>query len=133
MEGPGVGHDGPRFATAGDSSEPELGIFRVWSSAQGQGPFTERDLDLDQLTDAAREALGGYDRLTDNLAAGECAPKGMPAVIGNPYPREFIDQSDTILMRLEEDDTVRIIHMAPPAPGQDRPFIAAWIFCWAMG
>jgi len=111
-----LGKTGPRFATSGDSSEPGLGLFRVWSNAPGQGLLSNFDFDTHPLTNTARAAVDSYDRLTDNPAAGECVPRGMPTIIGNPYPRDFIDQGDTIIMRLEEYDTVRTIHLTSVPP-----------------
>ena len=35
----------------------------------------------------------------------------MPALMGNPYPMEFIDRGDTIEVRFEEFDVVRTIHL----------------------
>ena len=45
----------------------------------------------------------------------------MPGIIGNPYPRDFIDQGDTIVMRLEEYDTVRRIHLTSTESGAPEP------------
>lgn len=118
-----MGTTGPRFVAEGDSSTPELGLFRAWSSAPGQGLFRGFDDSLENypLTDEARAAAAAYDRLTDNLATGECASAGMPAIIGNPYPHDFIDQGDTILMRLEEYDAVRTIHLDENAADTGSP------------
>jgi hypothetical protein len=116
-----LGLTGPRFVTSGDSSAPEFGIFRAWSSAPGQGLTRNFDLASHPLSATARAQADSYDRLTDNLATGECAPKGMPTIVGNPYPRDFIDQGDTIVMRLEEDDVVRTIHMTPSPDDFEPP------------
>ena len=116
-----LGNTGARFAASGDPSEPGLGLFRVWSNAPSQGLLSGFDFDNHPLTEAARAAADAYDRLTDGPAMGECAPKGMPAIMGNPYPRDFIDQGGTILMRLEEYDTVRTIHLTPAPPGAEPP------------
>jgi hypothetical protein len=35
----------------------------------------------------------------------------MPVIMEQPYPIEFIDRGDTILLRIEEYDQVRTIHM----------------------
>ncbi len=48
-----------------------------------------------------------------------CTPKGMPEIMAQPNPMEFVDQGDTILIRLEEYDTVRVVSMRPDAGGQD--------------
>ena len=108
-----MGMTGPRFVADGDTTTLELGLFRTWSAAPGQGVFRGFDDSHENfpLTEEARAAAAAYDRLTDNLATGECAQAAMPAIIGNPYPRDYIDQGDTILMRLEEYDAVRTIHL----------------------
>jgi hypothetical protein len=111
-----LGLAGPRFTSTGDSSAPELGLFRTWSSAPG-GRTRNFDFNLHPLTDAARDAGNAYDRLRDNRSTGDCAPRGMPTLVGNPYPRDFIDEGDTILMRLEEYDSVRAIHMNGASSG----------------
>ena len=106
-----MGRTGPRFVAEGDTNSPELGLFRTWSSAPGQPVFRDFSHENAPLTDEALATAAAYDRLTDNLATGECTQAGMPAIVGNPYPREYIDQGDTILMRLEEYDAVRTIHL----------------------
>ena len=104
----------------GDSSKPELGIFRVWSRAPGTSLFRNFDLDA-QVTDAARQAALAFDPLKDNATAGECVEKSMPLVMANPYPREFVDQGQYILFRLEENDTVRTVHMGSDRSGANEP------------
>ena len=111
-----LGKSGPRYAVAGDPSEPEKGLFRVWSRAPGTGLFANFDLDSQPLTGAARAGAATYDPLTDRPAAGECAEAGMPRIVGNPYPREFVDRGNTILMRLEEYDAVRTIRLGGIRP-----------------
>ena len=44
-------------------------------------------------------------RLTD------CAPKGLPSAMAQPYPMEFVREGANILLRIEEYDAVRRIHM----------------------
>jgi hypothetical protein len=36
----------------------------------------------------------------------------MPTIMEQPYPMEFVQQGDRILLRMEEYDTVRTIHMS---------------------
>lgn len=103
-------------ATTGDGSRPDLGIFRVWSTAGGPMLLPETvnprfDLMSYPLTERARAALASFDRLADSPIAN-CAPKGMPAIMEQPYPMEFVDRGDEILLRLEEYDTERIIRLA---------------------
>ena len=94
------------------SADPSLGLFRVWSTDGiflGLGSMGE-DLGF-SLTDEARAAQAAWDPLSlDNPFRG-CAPKGMPAIMEQPNPMEFVDQGDRILLRLEEYDTVRVISM----------------------
>jgi hypothetical protein len=115
-----MGATGPRFATTGDASAPELGLFRVWSA---HTPRIWRNFGVDTvpLSREARAEGEAFDRLTGMPGMGECAPPGMPNIIGNPYPREFVEHGDTILMRLEHYDTVRTIHMTPLAQNSEPP------------
>ena len=84
------------------------GIFRVWSRT-GTGldsflPFTETAI-------AARDT---FDPLADDPAL-QCVPPGMPGMMNNPYPIEFVDEGDRIVLRLEEWDGVRTIQMTEAA------------------
>ena len=116
-----MGRTGARFVAEGDTESPELGLFRTWSAPPGQGFFRDFSHAGAPLTDEARATAVAYDRLTDNLVSGECSQAGMPAIIGNPYPRDFIDRGDTILMRLEEYDAVRTIHLDETAADIGSP------------
>ena len=97
------------------SSQEAEGIFRIWSRTSVVGlqsslPFTEAAV-------AARE---GFDPLADDPAL-LCIPPGMPGMMNNPYPIEFVDQGDRILLRLEEWDGERVIHLATDASAADQP------------
>lgn len=90
------------------------GIFRVWSrdrSNHGIGG-TGRSLWLDAypLTESARAVQASWDRVADNPYI-RCET-GMPAIMDLGTPIEFVDEGDTIVLYLEEQDTVRRIHMA---------------------
>lgn len=107
-------------ARSGDASRPDLGIFRVWSSS---GPMllpetvnASFDLFSYPLTEAAAEVVRNFDRLADSPIAN-CEPKGMPAIMEQPYPMEIVEDGDEIVLRIEEYDTIRTIHMA----GGDNP------------
>jgi len=71
------------------------------------------------LTEAAKKKRAAFNPLTDSVAPG-CRPKGMPTIMEQPYPLEFVRKGDAILLRLEEYDTVRTIDMKAPPAGQ-RP------------
>jgi hypothetical protein len=84
----------------------------VWSTKFNEpGGLWRRDY---PLTDAAKKARAAFNPLTDSVAPG-CRPKGMPTIMEQPYPLEFVKKGDTILLRLEEYDTVRTIVMTPDA------------------
>ena len=106
------------LASEGETSDPSLGIFRTWSTVghPGSYPLFPENADPElvferyPLTDSARAAVEAFDPAEDNPIEN-CVPKGMPIIMEQPYPMEIVDQGDTILMRLEEYDTVRTIHM----------------------
>ncbi len=102
----GTGRDetpGPR------GSDASLGIFRVWST-DGRALSLSRNVS-DKLTATARAARARWDPLSPANPFGACTPKGVPLIMEQPNPMEFLDQGDQILLRLEEYDTVRIISM----------------------
>jgi hypothetical protein len=124
--GPGVP---PRWGTTalgskstwfegGTDADKTAGIFRVWSTQFGAGGgLWRRDY---PLTDTASKARAGFNRLTDSVAPG-CRPKGMPTIMEQPYPLEFVRKGENILLRLEEYDTVRTIVMSPTANLDAQP------------
>jgi hypothetical protein len=91
------------------------GIFRVWSTVlddpaafpmfKGGYPLTETGKRLQAQWDPASAALN------------DCTPKAMPLLMITPFPIEFSHEGDDIVIRFEEDDAVRHIHMGSvPAP-----------------
>jgi hypothetical protein len=109
----------------GDGSRPELGIFRVWSTGANAGAVFPESFDNDfdfsnyPLTEAAKAALEAFDYVEKD-PTNNCRPKGMPILMEQPYPIEFVDHGATIALRIEEYDLVRTIHMrnAPDAASQ---------------
>ena len=98
------------------------GIFRVWSQGQtytNDATDTSAGMAL-PLTAAAVAARDQYDPLTDDTAL-RCIPQGMPGIMDNPFPMEFVTQSADIALRLEEWDVVRLIHMSEDADAEDHP------------
>jgi hypothetical protein len=85
-----------------------LGIFRVWTSIGGGGALWN---DSYPFTPEAAAVRAAFDPVRDDPTLN-CALKGMPLIMEQPYPMEFIDEDDEILLRLEEYDTVRRIAMA---------------------
>ena len=91
------------------------GIFRVWSRAVGGSweffsPFTE----------SANVARDAFDPVADNPAL-DCIPQGMPSIMGNPFPIEFIDMDDRIILRLELWDGVRTIYLSEDSASEAIP------------
>jgi len=86
------------------NAEPR-GLFTVWKAVRGVGgrePIS--------LTPGAESVLATWN-VADNWVV-RCERRGMPSTMSNPYPREFVDEGDTIVLRIEEHDNVRVIHMA---------------------
>jgi hypothetical protein len=114
-----VGGDSVLAVREGDPSRPELGIFRVWSFVRN-GPRLFRevvdptfDIQSYPMTPAARAALAEFDFATQNPTAN-CAPKGMPTIMEQPYPIELVQlDGGDILLRIEEYDLERMIFMRP--------------------
>lgn len=49
------------------------------------------------MTAAAKASLAAYDPVRDDLAQ-QCIPAGMPSMLDQPYPIEFIDEGDRIIV-----------------------------------
>jgi len=84
-------------------------LFRVWSTQFGHG-HDPLWLDEYPLTEVAKQKFSEWDPVSDTAAPG-CKPKGMPLIMEQPYPIEFVRNDDAILLRMEEYDTVRTITM----------------------
>lgn len=98
------------------------GIFRVWSEGR---TYTDDATDTSAgmalpFTAAAVVARDHYDPLTDDTAL-RCIPQGMPGIMDNPFPMEFVTQGEDIALRLEEWDVVRLIHMSDDTDAEGRP------------
>jgi hypothetical protein len=91
------------------ASDPTRGIFRVWTNTMSPPQFWGGP---PPLTPAAAAAQSKFDPIADDPTVN-CTPKGMPYVMEQPYPIEFVDHGDSIVLRLEEYDTVRTIALRP--------------------
>ena len=106
--------------TEGDASQPELGLYRVWSSSLALPRRSARRSATDYpLTAAARAAVEQYAGGGENPAIQACVPKGMPLIMEQPYPIEFRRSGADIALHLEEYDAVRLIHMDRVEPPDD--------------
>jgi hypothetical protein len=102
-----------------DAAAENRGIFRVWS-VPATNMFASVEQMADQpFTESAVAARASWDVL-DNFAT-RCEPEGMPRIMVNPHPFEFVDRGDTLLLRTELYDIERVIHMNVDAPPADEP------------
>lgn len=98
-------------SAASSTSTSNLGdsLFRVWSQGIGAWFFGGPRAGY-QLNSTAAAKVAQWDDIADNPLS-QCIGPGMPAVMGNPYPMQFIQVGRDIEIRLEEFDAVRKIHM----------------------
>ena len=90
------------------------GIFLPWRIGRPRG------WDELPLTAAAESVQAQWDP-RDNWVL-DCEPRGMPGTMFNPYPVEFAQLDDgNILLRIEEHDNERLIHMSGDIGPATRP------------
>jgi len=89
------------------------GLFRVWSTNMDDPAAFPMFKGGYPLTAAGKAGLAKWNPRNNILL--KCGTKGTPLIMISPLPMEFIDKGDTIILRLEEYDSVRTIHMNPKA------------------
>jgi hypothetical protein len=89
------------------------GLFRVWSTIMSDPAAFPMFKGGYPLTAAGKAGLAKWNPRNNILL--KCGTKGTPLIMISPLPMEFSRAGDTIVMRLEEYDTVRTIHMNPQA------------------
>jgi hypothetical protein len=89
------------------------GLFRVWSTIMSDPAAFPMFKGGYPLTAAGKAGLAKWNP-RDNVLL-KCGTKGTPLIMISPLPMEFSRSGDDIIMRLEEYDTVRTIHMNPKA------------------
>ena len=89
------------------------GLFRVWSTNMSDPAAFPMFKGGYPLTAAGRTGLAKWNPRDNALL--KCGTKGTPLIMISPLPMEFVKDGDRIIMRLEEYDTVRTIHMNPKA------------------
>ena len=82
------------------------------------------------LTAAGKAGLAKWNPRNNTLL--KCGTKGTPLIMISPLPMDFRREGDTIVMRLEEYDSVRTIHMNPKAVAPLGALIVR-LFAWTMG
>jgi hypothetical protein len=107
----GYGSDRSLFESGTENDSATL--FRTWASDLDDPDANPGSLFAGTswpLTEKARQAAARFNPVEDTTTVG-CTPKGMPAIMRQPFPIEFIDLGESIALKLEEYDTVRTIHM----------------------
>jgi hypothetical protein len=89
------------------------GIFRVWATNMTDPAAFPMFKGNYPINDAARARIAEWNPLDNDLL--HCGTKGMPLIMITPAPVEFVRDGDTILMRIEEYDSLRTIHMSESA------------------
>ena len=102
-----------------DAAVEDRGIFRVWSVPRENIQLQLNQSAAQPFTDAAIASRASWNPL-DNFAT-RCEPEGMPRIMINPHPFEFINRGDEITLRTELYDIARTIHMDRDAPPADEP------------
>jgi len=106
------------YSNAAVANAQPNGLFNVWRSVRGVGT-TSRDRGSLSLTPEAETTLASWDAL-DNWVV-RCEPRGMPSTMFNSYPREFSQEDDNIILRIEEHDNTRVIHMSDELDAATQP------------
>lgn len=102
-----------------DADAEARGIFRVWSMPAADRAAIQAQIADQPFTEQAVAARASWD-LLDNFST-RCEPEGMPRIMINPHPFEFIDQGEQIILRTELYDIERTIHMRSDANPEDVP------------
>jgi len=102
-----------------DAAAENKGIFRVWSMPAADRAAIQGQVRALPFSDTALAARRAWNPL-DNPAL-RCESEGMPRIMLNPHPFEFVDRGDTIALRTELYDIERVIHMNVAAPPVGAP------------
>lgn len=97
------------------------GIFRVWSTVLTDPDSFPMFMGNYPLTEKAAQIKADWNPSSDQLLS--CWEKGMPILMITPIPLELIRRDDDIVIKFEEDDTERVIHMNDDAPPEAYSFL----------
>lgn len=117
------GNIATRFGDASkliDTENENKGIFRVWSTPAELFPDIQRRLSHLLYSEQAIAGRSQWNPI-DNFVT-RCEQEGMPRIMVNPHPFEFIDRGDTITLRMELYDIQRSIDMTRSEPPEDQPW-----------
>ena len=85
------------------------GIYRVWATNMSDPAAFPMFKGNYPLTEAAEAVVAEWDPFDNDLI--RCGTKGAPLIMITPAPVELVRDGDRILMRIEEYDARRVIHM----------------------
>ena len=102
----------------GGSKTGTASIYRVWST-KFDDPWSST-MSEERLTQAAKDKLAKWSRVTDSVTKG-CEPVGVPMLMEQPYPIEFVQKQDRIVLRIELYDLERVIYLRPDTARQSLP------------
>lgn len=100
-----------------DAVRAAQGVFRVWTTdfSTLDRRLWNDDYPLTEAALAARESWDPVDSVYRSCI------KGMPSIMEQPYPIEFVERGRDIVLRIEEYDVVRVIRMDAQAADDPRP------------
>ena len=126
------GNIAARFGDASklvDASTEMKGLFRVWSTPSELFRVIQKRLSGLPYSDAALASRDDWNPI-DNFVM-RCEQEGMPRIMVNPHPFEFIDNGETITLHTELYDIYRTIHMDGSAPAdQDESHLGYSAGSW---
>ena len=94
------------------------GIFRTWSTVMSDPAAFPMFKGGYPLTEAAEQVVANWNPLDNKLL--RCGTKGTPLIMITPATIDFVHDGDDILMRIEEYDVRRRIHMSDDAIEPDQ-------------
>jgi Family of unknown function (DUF6152) len=94
------------------------GIFRVWSTIMSDPDAFPMFKGGYPLTEAGKAGAAEWNP-RDNVLL-RCGTKGQPLIMITPLPIDVSREGDDIVMRIEEYDSVRRIHLSPDAVAPDE-------------
>src|SRR5690606_3721596 len=89
------------------------GLFRVWSTIMSDPAAFPMFKGGYPLNDVGRAKLAEWNPRDNALL--KCGTKGTPLIMISPLPMEFVRDGGDILLKIEEYDSLRRIHMSPDA------------------
>jgi hypothetical protein len=89
------------------------GLYRAWSTVMHDPESFPLFKGGYPLNGAGENALAEWDPLDNELLL--CGTKPLPLIMVTPFPIDFVQEGENILMRIEEFDSRRLIHMSKDA------------------